>query len=136
MATEERQVSPRGVVLGGVVVQALRTDPGAPYLRAGRERRSRRAPGRPDGIPNTRSLNDGRAGRGATHSSVPAGAILRDVQVRVDVFQVPLEVLALQLLPEGEPLGDVPVRFLRVGRKSLIWQMSMICNADRWMVYS
>ena len=51
----------------------------------------------------------------STHSAVPAGAVLRDVQVRVDVLQVPVEAVALQPFPEQHPMGDVPVRFLQSG---------------------
>ena len=47
-----------------------------------------------------------------THRTVPALAVLRDVQVGVDVLQVPVEALALQPVPQQHPLGDVPVRLL------------------------
>lgn len=47
-----------------------------------------------------------------THSSVPARPVLGDVQVGVNVLQVPVEALALQPLPQQEALCDVPVILL------------------------
>lgn len=47
-----------------------------------------------------------------THSSVPAWPVLRYVQFRVNILQIPVKTLALQPLPQQEALCDVPIGFL------------------------
>lgn len=104
MAAKQREVVAGGVSVGGVVIQTLGVKAGAPHLQDGKVRRS----GNTETVPWFPGSQVADA-----HRSVPVVPVLGNVQVGVNVLQVPVEAHALEPLPQQEALCDVTVILLQ-----------------------